>query len=145
GYGIGTWTAPYLRGAFPDYTAQYALLNTVVVGTEVISSTLGGLLSDQFIDPRPRVRRLDLRRPAACWPSPCWAALCLSPSFYGAMAALFLEYVAAECWFGPVTAVLQDALPANVRGVGQGLFGFLITVGNLAPVAMGLAMERGAT
>jgi len=76
---------------------------------------------------------------------PCWAALCLSPSFYGAMAALFLEYVAAECWFGPVTAVLQDALPANVRGVGQGLFGFLITVGNLAPVAMGLAMERGAT
>mmetsp|Transcript_38710 Transcript_38710/g.51003 ORF Transcript_38710/g.51003 Transcript_38710/m.51003 type:complete len:551 (-) Transcript_38710:259-1911(-) len=142
GYGIGTWAAPYLQGAFPDYKSQYSLLNSIVVGTGgVISATLGGIISDKFVSQDLRTRAW-VCASGCLLAIPCWAAVCLSPNFYVAMFALFLEYIVAECWFGPSTAILQDALPANVRGVGQGLFGLLISVGNIAPVVMGTLMTK---
>jgi len=73
---------------------------------------------------------------------PAWAAVVLAPSFVLAQAFLFLEYLVAECWFGPAVAVLQDVLPPSQRGTAQGVFSMLTTVGNIAPAAIGAALSR---
>merc|ERR1711908_111868 len=56
------------------------------------------------------------------------------------MGLLFVEYLVAECWFGPAVSILQGAVPADRRGTAQGLFSVLTTVGNVAPVAIGAAL-----
>ena len=57
--------------------------------------------------------------------------------------ALFLEYLFAECWFGPTIAGLQAAAPANAQGLITGVFSCLTFVGNLAPFLIGLAVSSG--
>ena len=59
---------------------------------------------------------------------PVWAAAVMAPSFNSAIAFLLVEYLVAECWFGPAVAVLQDNVPAYQRGTAQGLFSVLTTV-----------------
>mmetsp|Transcript_29150 Transcript_29150/g.38338 ORF Transcript_29150/g.38338 Transcript_29150/m.38338 type:complete len:558 (+) Transcript_29150:197-1870(+) len=139
-YVITTWSAPYFRAAFPAYTSKYSLLNTLVVGSAgALSSTLGGLLSDRLVERDLRARAW-VCAAGSLLAMPFWVAVCLTSNFYVAMFFLFLEYFVACCWFGPSTAILQDALPANVRGVGQGIFGLAISIGNIAPVMLGTLM-----
>mmetsp|Transcript_2460 Transcript_2460/g.6560 ORF Transcript_2460/g.6560 Transcript_2460/m.6560 type:complete len:139 (+) Transcript_2460:334-750(+) len=54
---------------------------------------------------------------------------------------LLLEFVGAECWFGPTITVLQHLLPPAVHGGAQGIFSTLVLLGNLAPLLIG-AMQR---
>lgn len=68
---------------------------------------------------------------------PLWFFTVHSASFYDAMGLLFLEYIVAECWFGPVLASLYKAVPKEVQGTAQGLFTVLTAVGNLMPVLIG--------
>ena len=60
-----------------------------------------------------------------------------------AMGWLALEYLAAECWFGPSLAILQDVLPPAARGSASGLFTALTLFGNAAPYAIGRVVGRG--
>lgn len=53
---------------------------------------------------------------------PCWVGVVQSGDFYTSLAFLLAEYIVAECWFGPTVTILQEDLPASVRGVGQGIF-----------------------
>mmetsp|Transcript_26905 Transcript_26905/g.43514 ORF Transcript_26905/g.43514 Transcript_26905/m.43514 type:complete len:280 (-) Transcript_26905:209-1048(-) len=70
--------------------------------------------------------------------APLWALTVYANSFNSASSALLLEYLVAECWFGPAQAALYAALPnPNLRASTQGVFSLLTAVGNLAPVAVG--------
>lgn len=53
---------------------------------------------------------------------PCWMGVVSSTDFYTSLGFLLAEYIVAECWFGPTVTILQEDLPPNVRGVGQGVF-----------------------
>ena len=59
------------------------------------------------------------------------------------MLFLALEFLAAECWIGPTTALLQQSVPATSRGAAQGCFTALTLVGGLAPLAVGAAVDSG--
>lgn len=49
GFGIGVWCAPFFRGQFPTFTSQYSVLNAfVVAGGGLLSSFLGGVISDKY-------------------------------------------------------------------------------------------------
>lgn len=54
-----------------------------------------------------------------------------------AMFWLAVEYLVAECWFGPTIAVLQSAVGPTRTGTTQGLFVLTGALGNLAPTALG--------
>ncbi len=53
---------------------------------------------------------------------PCWIGVVTGTDFYVSLAFLLAEYIVAECWFGGTVTILQEGLPPNVRGVGQGVF-----------------------
>ncbi|CAM9443933.1 unnamed protein product [Phaeothamnion confervicola] len=145
GYGIGVWSAPYFRGAFPGFEAQYAIINAcVVAGGGVASSLLGGYLSDRFAAKDPRVRAW-VPMAGSLLAIPCWmGAVSEIGGFYEAMAFLLVEYVVAECWFGPTVTILQGAVPPDVRGTAQGAFSTLTAFGNVAPVVFGALTSQGA-
>lgn len=44
----------------------------------------------------------------------------LSTSQELSLAALFVEYLLAECWFGPTVAALQKSAPSGAQGLTQG-------------------------
>lgn len=48
--------------------------------------------------------------------------LVLVPTFASAMALLAIEYILAECWFGPALSALQYAVPQHVMGFAAALF-----------------------
>lgn len=64
---------------------------------------------------------------------------CLSGNFYVSMlCGLFMEYLVAECWFGPYMSALQSSLPPRVRGLGISVMMFSATFfGSLMSFAIG--------
>lgn len=68
---------------------------------------------------------------------PCFAAFVLTDDPRVAAAFLSLEYLLAECWFGPTLAALFNIIPSDKRGTAQGIFSLLTAFGNLAPVLVG--------
>ncbi|KAL7537255.1 hypothetical protein ACHAWF_005705 [Thalassiosira exigua] len=58
-------------------------------------------------------------------------------AFEVAMLWLALEYLVAECWFGPTIAALQSTAGKDVTGTAQGLFVLAGALGNLAPALLG--------
>lgn len=70
-----------------------------------------------------------------------WVLALTSSTFERAMSFLLLQFLAAECWFGPTVAVMQYQLPVDVQGGAQGVFSTLMVAGNAAPVAIG-ALQR---
>lgn len=59
-------------------------------------------------------------------------------AFEVAMFWLAVEYLVAECWFGPTIAVLQSTVGSGFTGTAQGLFVLTGAVGNLAPSLLGV-------
>lgn len=85
------------------------------------------------------------------------AGVVLWPSFYGAMFMLLLEYLFAECWFGPSMAVIQAELPLSAVGLGTAVNVLLTTLvstlccltltmscGNLSYVCVMVACKVGS-
>jgi hypothetical protein len=50
---------------------------------------------------------------------------------------LAVEYLVAECWFGPTIAVLQSSVGASRTGTAQGLFVLTGAFANSAPTLLG--------
>jgi len=159
---IAIWKATYYKEAFPENTAEFAIVNALIVGIIGLSSgILGGSIADglstwiqkQGIDKDglksiiseyfdDQTIRLLL---------PIIGSLLAIPFFYltthttstnnafeVAMFWLALEYVVAECWFGPTTAVLQSSVDSSKTGQAQGLFVLTGALGNLAPSLLGV-------
>ena len=144
GFTIGVWIVPFYRGAFPgSIGAEFALIKACVNGVAgSASATGGGILADRLAK---RDRRFQLGVPAlgSLLAIPCWLATIEAPTLELSLGALFLEYVFAECWFGPTVAGLQAAAPPNAVGLTTGVFSCLVFVGNLAPFFIGLALKSG--
>ena len=145
GFTIGVWAIPCLRASFAgnDVGSGYAL----VVGVfGFVSALLGGAAADGLAARAPPERRDAARAlvPAAgsLVAAPLWVLALQAPSYGVAIALLAAEFLVAECWIGPTTALLQQAVPAASRGAAQGCFTALTLVGGLAPLAVGAAVDR---
>ena len=142
GFTVGVWIVPFYREAFPGAIgAEFALIKAAVNGVAgSLSATGGGVLSDRLGTKDPRFA---LWVPAAgsVLAIPCWIATLNAPTLELSLGALFLEYLLAECWFGPTVAGLQDAAPPRAQGLTTGIFSALTFVGNLAPFFIGLAIK----
>jgi MFS family permease len=145
GFTIGVWAIPCLRASFAgnDVGSGYAL----VVGVfGFVSALLGGAAADGLAARASPSRAAAARAlvPAAgsLVAAPLWVLALQAPSYGIAIALLAAEFLVAECWIGPTTALLQQAVPAASRGAAQGCFTALTLVGGLAPLAVGAAVDR---
>ncbi|KAL7531925.1 hypothetical protein ACHAXR_007622 [Thalassiosira sp. AJA248-18] len=154
---IGVWAAPYYKQAFPDSASEYAVVNALIVGAMGMSSgILGGYIADglgawiketkedgsavhEYFD--EQTIRLLLPIVGSLLAIPAWYQTMHTPAtpetFEIAMLWLAIEYLVAECWFGPTIAVLQSTVGTSKTGTAQGLFVLTGAVGNLAPTLLG--------
>jgi predicted MFS family arabinose efflux permease len=145
GFTIGVWALPCLRANFPD--ADVGVGYAVVVGGFGFVSALAGGAAADGLAARVPAARADASRalvPAAgcLLAAPLWVLALNAPSYAAAIAFLAAEFLVAECWFGPTTALLQQTVPPSSRGAAQGCFTALTLVGGLAPLAVGAAVDR---
>ena len=142
GFAVGVWIVPFYRGSFPDGIGpQFAVLKAGVNGIAgSLSAAGGGLLTDRLT---PRDVRFSQWVPAAgsLLAIPFWVGTIEAPTLQLSLAFLFVEYLLAECWFGPTVAALQTAAPAKTQGLAQGLFSTLTLVGNTAPALIGFGVS----
>eukprot|EP00581_Thalassiosira_minuscula_P018738 CAMPEP_0183714106 /NCGR_PEP_ID=MMETSP0737-20130205/8767_1 /TAXON_ID=385413 /ORGANISM="Thalassiosira miniscula, Strain CCMP1093" /LENGTH=526 /DNA_ID=CAMNT_0025943011 /DNA_START=195 /DNA_END=1775 /DNA_ORIENTATION=- len=159
---IGVWAAPYYKQAFPDNASEYAVVNAFIVGAMGMSSgILGGYIADglgtwikeakdessgavsNIVRGYFDEQSIPLLLPivGSSLAIPAWYLTthtgASDDAFKLAMFWLAVEYLVAECWFGPTIAVLQSTVGDTRRGTAQGLFVLTGAVGNLAPTLLG--------
>jgi len=144
GFAIGGYMPTTYDAVFPGYATQYSYVNAYVVAFGgFLSSWLGGLVADEWKKTEPRAR---LYVPAlGCVAAiPFLAVCCLASNFYvSILLGLFLEYLVAECWFGPVVAAVQSALPPDCRALAIACFTLIATFfGSLASYLIGLVYDK---
>ena len=153
---IGVWSAPFFRIAFPESASGYAVAQagiTAICGT--ISGVLGGAVADRLkgtTDNQGSERDQDEDRigrqlwvpvVGSLLAIPAWyLSISSGHSFQGAMIWLTVEYLVAECWFGPAVSVLQASVGPQIGGTAQGMFTFTGALGNLAPAALGFVYNQ---
>ncbi|KAL7478845.1 hypothetical protein ACHAW6_004600 [Cyclotella cf. meneghiniana] len=159
---IAIWAPTYYKQAFPNNMSQYAVINAVIKGVVGITSgILGGSLAGnlvKFIENRNDAASMNttsflyahfdqesipLLLPiiSSFLSIPTWY-LAIHPfeadhSFEIAMFWLSMEYLVAECWFGPTIAVLQASVAPSNRGTAQGFFVLAGALGNISPTVLG--------
>mmetsp|Transcript_24518 Transcript_24518/g.44345 ORF Transcript_24518/g.44345 Transcript_24518/m.44345 type:complete len:545 (+) Transcript_24518:211-1845(+) len=137
---IGVWAASYYKSAFPDDASTYAVVNAFIVGVCGVTSGIGGgWLADRAAASADDENKARLLIPimGSLLGAPAWWLTMHATSFDVAMAWLAIEYLVAECWFGPTVAVLQSSVGTKNGGTAQGLFALTGAVGNLAPSVLG--------
>ncbi|KAH8047175.1 sphingolipid transporter [Aureococcus anophagefferens] len=151
GFTIAVWALPCLRSAFPARAADLGLGYAFVVGgAGFASALLGGAAADALAARAPPGREKAARAlvpvVGSLLAAPLWvAALLRAPTFEWAVGLLALEFLAAECWIGPTTALIQAEVAPRSRGLAQGTFTSLTLLGSLAPLAAGKALDADAT
>uniref|UniRef100_A0A7S1DCB4 Major facilitator superfamily (MFS) profile domain-containing protein n=1 Tax=Cyclophora tenuis TaxID=216820 RepID=A0A7S1DCB4_CYCTE len=148
---IGVWSAPYFRQVFPDNQGQYAILQALITAIcGVMSGLLGGVLADQISAQAGESddgvgRKLWIPVVGSILAAPSWyLAVHSEPSFTLAMGWLAVEYLVAECWFGPTISVLQSTVGPKIGGTAQGLFTVTGAIGNLAPTILGFLYSQAS-
>ncbi len=142
---IGVWAAPYYKQAFPDDAASYAIINAFIVGLCGVSSGVsGGWLADKAaVWSKENGRgeymgRLLIPITGSLLAVPAWYIAAHASTFDTAMSWLAVEYLVAECWFGPTISCLQSEVNKSQGGTAQGLFTLTGAIGNFAPSLLGL-------
>ena len=144
---IGVWSAPYFRQAFPANAGDYAIAQALV--TAIAGSTsglLGGAAAD-FLSTKVMTETTNGDSSGARLWVPVAGSLCAAPAWYFAvhstdnfqvaMIWLTIEYLVAECWFGPTISSLLSTVPSKVGGTAQGLFTLTGAMANFAPTLLG--------
>ena len=130
------------RSAFPgDLGTEFALLGHGQRRRWAISAVGGGYLADRWARTEPRAV-VWLPAAGSLLAIPLWVGTLTAPSLETSLCFLFAEYLAAECWFGPVIAALQKAAPPGTQGLTQGALAFLTFAGNLAPALLGAVLAQ---
>jgi len=151
---IGIWSAPYFRLAFPDHISEYAYAQACITAICGISSNImGGLIADWISSSSQAKetsdcsnynddvgRKLWVPITGSLLATPAWYMAIHSATFEFSMVWLALEYMLAECWFGPTINVLQSTVNSKVEGTAQGMFAFTGALGNLAPTMLGFIL-----
>eukprot|EP00547_Thalassionema_nitzschioides_P009833 CAMPEP_0194230030 /NCGR_PEP_ID=MMETSP0156-20130528/44199_1 /TAXON_ID=33649 /ORGANISM="Thalassionema nitzschioides, Strain L26-B" /LENGTH=410 /DNA_ID=CAMNT_0038962603 /DNA_START=121 /DNA_END=1350 /DNA_ORIENTATION=- len=142
---IGVWAAAYYKLAFPDDAASYAVINAFIVGLcGVTSGLIGGYAADKTAviaeqaGLEKSTGRLVVPIVGSLLAVPAWWMTVHASDFDSAMIWLAVEYLVAECWFGPTVAVLQSEVGERQGGTAQGLFTLTGAIGNLAPSILGI-------
>lgn len=151
GLTIGVWSAAYFRGSFPDNVADYAVAQAAITSIcGVTSGILGGVAADWLSanaadSTDPVGRKLWVPVVGSVLAAPAfYLSIHSGDSFEFAMACLALEYLVAECWFGPTISVLQSTVGPTIGGTAQGLFTLTGAIGNLAPTLLGFLYGQAA-
>lgn len=142
---VGTFLPLFFKRRFPEKNALYGTLNAFVVSLGgATSAYAGGQASD-------RLGKVDQR--ALAWIPAAgfflgylpFLGILYTDSFYVSMACLLLEYLLAECFFGPVIAIIQNRIDAKARGVTISIY-FLVAsmIGSFAPIILG-KLDDGET
>ena len=77
---------------------------------------------------------------------PTWfLAITSGGSFQLAMIWLAVEYLVAECWFGPTVNVLQSTVGPKIGGTAQGMFTVTGAIANFAPAVLGFLYQSQQT
>ena len=153
---IGVWSAPFFREAFPDNAGDYAVAQALITAVAGSASGLaGGAAADYLSSALKRdnddddngddeanqdVTGIRLWIPVAgsLLAAPTWyLAIHSTDSFQIAMVWLTIEYLVAECWFGPTISTLLSTVPSKIGGTAQGLFTLTGAMANLSPTFLG--------
>jgi MFS family permease len=140
---IGVWSAPYFRMIYPDNASEYAVAQALITAVAGSSSGLiGGATADWLTENAQGEdgigRRLWVPVVGSVLAAPAWYfAIHETDSFQVAMAWLAVEYLVAECWFGPTISTLQATVGKKIGGTAQGLFTLTGAVANFAPTLLG--------
>jgi len=137
GFSIGVYLPQYYKARFPDDNKLYSILNAAVVSVGgALSAYFGGYIADKWSAKDQRAR---------AWLPALGALLGLIPfigvvyfeNFYASIACLFVEYIFAECWFGPALSIIQNRIQPEYRGTAISLFLFFANmIGNAAPIVI---------
>ena len=156
---IGVWSAPYFRLAFPDNASDYAVAQAFITAVGGSTSGLiGGATADWLTENArkssgddgattvdPIGRRLWVPVVGSVLAAPAWyLAIHETDSFQVAMAWLAVEYLVAECWFGPTISTMQATVGSKIGGTAQGIFTLTGAVANLAPTLLGFLYAQAA-
>ncbi len=155
---IGVWSAPYFRAAFPDNASDYAVTQAVITAVAgSISGLAGGAAADYLSsaldvddeeDTNADLTGIKLWVPVAgsILAAPTWyLAMHSTESFQIAMVWLSIEYLVAECWFGPTISALLSTVPTNIGGTAQGLFTLTGALANLSPTFLGYVYGQASS
>lgn len=150
---IGVWSASFFRGAFPDNATDYAVAQAFITAVaSSISGLAGGAAADYLSsavtkkgdgeneDANQDVTGVRLWVPVvgSLLAAPTWyLAIHSTDSFEIAMLWLTIEYLVAECWFGPTISTLLSTVPSKVGGTAQGMFTLTGAMANLSPTLLG--------
>jgi len=153
---IGVWSAPFFREAFPDNASDYAVAQAFITavassvsglaggaGADYLSSSLSKNNDDDNDDDDDNEKdvagiRLWIPVVGSLLAAPTWyLAIHSTDSFQTAMVWLTLEYLVAECWFGPTISTLLSTVPSKVGGTAQGMFTLTGAIANLSPTFLG--------
>lgn len=135
---------------FPDNAADYAVAQALVTAVAGSSSgLLGGAAADWLsanIEQEDKIgSRLWVPVVGSILAAPAWyIAVHSSDSFQTAMVWLSIEYLVAECWFGPTISSLLGTVGSKVGGTAQGLFTMTGAVANAAPTLLGFLYGQAA-
>eukprot|EP00640_Fibrocapsa_japonica_P001860 CAMPEP_0113940958 /NCGR_PEP_ID=MMETSP1339-20121228/6974_1 /TAXON_ID=94617 /ORGANISM="Fibrocapsa japonica" /LENGTH=453 /DNA_ID=CAMNT_0000944957 /DNA_START=10 /DNA_END=1371 /DNA_ORIENTATION=+ /assembly_acc=CAM_ASM_000762 len=140
GYAIAGYMAVYFEDEFADYSTVYSYLNASVVALGgIISSWAGGYLSDIWERAGNKSARVWVPALGSLLAIPFMIMTVLASNFYVGMLGLFLEYLFAECWFGPIMSILQSHLSARSIATAVGCYTFCVTmIGSLGSYLMGV-------
>lgn len=150
---IGVWSAPYFRMAFPDSASQYAVAQAFIKAVPTTISGLAGGAAADYLSAKLKETteengnkenqdfagvKLWVPVVGSLLAAPAWyLAIHSTDSFQTAMIWLSIEYLVAECWFGPTISALLSTVPSKIRGTSQGLFTLTGAVANLSPTFLG--------
>lgn len=157
---------PYFKEAYPLHAGEFALLNAFIMSVvgggsgilggyvadslgawikdaKVTSSSSFRMISDTFDE---QTIRLMLPIVGSLLAIPTWYyTINNTGTFEYAMIWLSIEYLVAECWFGPVVAVLQSTVGTEKTGTAQGMFVLTGALANAAPTLLGYLYGSMAT
>lgn len=148
GLSIAVWAAPYFRLAFPNDSQTYSVVNAFIVSVcGLTSSVAGGALADMASKQAvawgkdENFGKLLVPIIGSLLAVPAWWMCIHAGTFEMSMFWLAIEYLVAECWFGPVIAVLQTSVASTKGGLAQGMFTLTGALANLAPAFLGYLYE----
>ena len=102
GYSLGFLSGPFFEKRFPDYTNQFAYMNTVVVvGGGLPASMLGGWMSDKFEHKYGSMKGLIAGVGALVSAPFIFISYTIQPGFWGSILSYYVAYFTAEMWYGP--------------------------------------------
>jgi MFS family permease len=145
---IGVWSAPYFRLLFPSNAGEYAVAQAFITSTcGIVSGLIGGAAADRLVGTDKSEsavgRQLWVPVVGNILAAPAWYfAITSQASFQYSMTWLAVEYLVAECWFGPTVNVLQSTVGPKIGGTAQGMFTVTGAVGNLAPALLGFLYDQ---